>query len=134
MAYLVPEHPDHGLTKPLTKRKHAVNPTVIHETYHTCVFKLRREPEETVRTLLQYVSSSLCLAMDSATVNLGLKLALKHHLGGRDALILASYASSKQISRVVTFDQSLLAVKQVSEGRHRVEIVTPLSRRAKSLS
>jgi len=134
VAYLVPEHPDHELTGTLTKKKHAVNPTVLHETYHTCVFKLRRNPQETVRVLLQYMNSSLCLPTNSSTVSLGLKLALKHHLGGRDALIIASYISSKQVNKFVTLDQSLLSLKHVLEGGRRVKIVAPRLSRAKRSS
>ncbi|MHB2036558.1 MAG: hypothetical protein ACYCPW_07425, partial [Nitrososphaerales archaeon] len=81
VPYLVPDHPDHELTKPLKGKRHAVNPTVLHETYHTCVFNLKRKPDETVAALLDYMNYSLCLSMNFATVELGLKLALKHSLG-----------------------------------------------------
>lgn len=75
----------------LVKRKHAVNPTVIHETYHACVFKLKRDPGQTARVILQYMKLALCLSITAGTAELGIKLALQHGLGGRDALILASY-------------------------------------------
>jgi predicted nucleic acid-binding protein len=125
VAFLVPDHPDHRLTRFLTRRRHAVNPTVIHETYHTCVFKLNRRPEDTIEALLNYLSFSLCLSINLDTVELALKLAVEHHLGGRDALILASYASSEQTNTFVTFDQSLLAVKQVKLSRRRLKITDP---------
>jgi len=127
VAYLVPDHPDHELTKYLAGKRHAVNPTVIHETYHTCVFKLKRKADETVTTLLDYMDYSLCIPMDSATVQLGLKLALKHSLGGRDALILASYGLSKQVKQFVTLDGALLSVKRIQIGRRKLEIVRPAS-------
>ncbi|MCL5068398.1 MAG: hypothetical protein M1368_08625 [Thaumarchaeota archaeon] len=55
--------------------------------------------------------------MNSGTVELALKLALKHSLGGRDALILASYALSKQVKTFVTTDESILSVKEVLIGK-----------------
>ncbi len=127
VAYLVPDHPDHELTKPLAGKRHAVNPIVLHETYHTCVFKLRRKADETVAALLDYMNFSLCLTMNSGTAELGLKLALKHSLGGRDALILASHAFSKQVNKFVTMDGSLLSVKRIQIGRKMLEITLPVS-------
>lgn len=125
VAYLVPDHLDRELMRPLAKKMHAVNPTVIHETYHTCVFKLRRNPEVTARSLLEYMKQSLCLPINSDTVDLGLKFALEYRIGGRDALILASYASSDHLRRFVTLDQSLLAIKEVTVGKRSLRIVKP---------
>lgn len=122
----MPDHPDHEKARRLkSKRHHAVNPTVLHESYHTLVFKLKRKPDETVHTLLSYMDSSVCLAIDSSTVELGLKLGQELSLGGRDALILASYASSKQVNKFVTFDQTLLSIKQVKFGRKMMKIIGP---------
>jgi predicted nucleic acid-binding protein len=122
VAYLVPDHPDHELTKSLMGKRHAVNPTVLHETYHACVFKLRRRPDETVATLRDYMNFALCLSMNSDTVDLGLKLAIRHSLGGRDALILASYMLSKQINKFVTLDGSLFSVRRIEIGKKALEI------------
>lgn len=125
IAYLIPEHPDHELTKTLREESHAVNPTVLHETYHCCVHKLRRKPTDTVATLLDYIGLAVCLAVDSATTKRGLKLALKHSLGGRDALILASYASSTRVRAFITLDRSLLALEEVTIGRRTLPITRP---------
>jgi predicted nucleic acid-binding protein len=124
VAYLVPEHPDHELTAGLAKERHAVNPTVLHETYHTAVFKLRRRPADTVKALLEYMSLALCLPINSMTVERGLRLALKYSLGGRDALILASYLSSKDVSAFVTMDRSLLSLKEIGFGKKMLRIVS----------
>ena len=72
------------------------------------------------------MSLTLCLPINSATVELGLELALEHHLGGRDALILASYANSDQVNSLVTFDESLQSVKHVRVGRRDLKIVDPV--------
>ncbi len=113
IAYLIPDHPDHNATKSLTQQYHAVNPTVLHEAYHTCVFRLRRKPEELVKILTDYMDFVLCLSMNSETVRWGLKVALEHSLGGRDALILSSYGLSKEVKTFTTMDRKLLALKRV---------------------
>jgi len=125
VAYLVPEHPDHEATRGLVKRDHAVNPTVIHETYHALVFRLKRNPADTVKTLLEYIDLVLSLPIDALTVRRGLRLAAKHSLGGRDALVLASYLLSRQIGALVTLDKSLLALKEVRLGDRTLKIVSP---------
>lgn len=122
VAYLVPEHPDHERTRALARESHAVNPTVLHETYHACVFKLRRSPADTVKALLEYMDLTTCLPIGPAVVERGLKLALKHSLGGRDGLILASYLSSTGVKGFVTMDKSLLSLKEVRLGKRVLRI------------
>ncbi len=127
LAYLMPDHPDHNLTQGLTRKAHAVNPTVLHETYHASVFKLKRRPDQTVRTLLDYMRFVLCLPVTAGTVNIGLKLALKHSLGGRDALILATYLLSKEVRIFVSMDKTLLAVGEVKLGKKVLRMYPPAS-------
>jgi predicted nucleic acid-binding protein len=124
VAYLVPEHPDHESTAALPEERHAVNPTVLHETYHTTVFKLKRRPGDAVKALLDYMNLALCLPINSKTVERGLRLALNYSLGGRDALILASYMLSKDVSAFVTMDKSLLLLKQIRYGRDVLRIAS----------
>ena len=128
VAYLVQEHPDHSRVRSLADKTHAVNPTIIHETYHTCTFKLKRSPEQTAKVLLSYTKLALFLPITEKTTELGLKLALDHGLGGRDALILASYFSSRQVSRFVTLDESLLRIGQIKSGSKMLKISTPTHR------
>lgn len=125
LAYLIPDHPDHEKTAVLRGRMHAVNPTVIHETYHASVFRLKRNPANTVRVLFDYMDLALSLPIDTLTSKRGLGLAARHSLGGRDALILASYLLSKKVRRFVTFDKSLLALGEVKAGARILPIVSP---------
>jgi predicted nucleic acid-binding protein len=123
VPYLLPDHPDHGKVRFLINRKHAVNPTVIHETYHTCVFKLKREPVETVRALRAYMKLVLFLSITDRITEQALKLALEHRLGGRDALILASYLYSEKVSTVITLDRGLLKLDMIKKsGRNFLRI------------
>lgn len=125
LAYLMPDHPDHNVTKRLTRKAHAVNPTVVHETYHSAVFKMKRRPDHTVRTLIDYMHFSLCLPITAATVEVGLRIALKHSLGGRDALILATYLLSRDVKTLVTMDKVLLALGEVRLGKKVLRISSP---------
>jgi predicted nucleic acid-binding protein len=80
---------------------------------------------ETASTLIGYMNVSHCLSTDSQTAELGLRLASKHGLGGRDALILASYSRARQIKKFVTMDNSLLALGQLVVGRKKLVITSP---------
>jgi len=66
-----------------------------------------------------------CVSMDSETAELGLRLASEHSLGGRDALILASYSRAKRITKFVTMDKSLLALGRLVVGKRKLTIMSP---------
>ena len=126
VAYIVAGHPDHEKVLPISGRGHAVNPTVIHETYHTCVFKLEAEPSDTTNLLLDYMRRALFLDITYGTVVLGLKIARDHGIGGRDSLILASYLlASGHISKLVTLDEALLDIGKVNHGGRNLQILSP---------
>jgi predicted nucleic acid-binding protein len=46
VAYLDRGHPQHQKMKSLASKRVALNPTVIHETYHALVFKVKWSPVE----------------------------------------------------------------------------------------
>ena len=125
VAYIVAAHPDHDKVSSIRNKAHAVNPTVIHETYHTCVFKLKAEPGDTTSLLLEYMRRALFLNTTYGTVTLGLKIARDHGIGGRDSLILASYLMSGHIGKLVTLDRALLEIGKVSHGARNLKIVSP---------
>ncbi|HEX7031959.1 MAG TPA: PIN domain-containing protein [Nitrososphaera sp.] len=125
VAYLVAAHPDHDRVSSLRNRDHAVNPTVIHETYHTCVFKLKANPEDTTDLLLEYMGRALFLNTTYGTVALGLRIAKDHGIGGRDSLILASYLMSGHISKLVTLDRTLLELGKLSHDGRNLKMVSP---------
>lgn len=93
---------------------------MLHEAYHTCVFKLKRAPDETVTTLTDYMGVSKCIPLSSKDTELGLRLALRYSLGGRDALILASYALADGVNKFVTMDNSLLEIKTLKIGKRKL--------------
>ena len=123
VAYLDAEHPSHTGTEWLSKENVALNPTVIHECYHTLVFKMRWSEEEAANVLMEAVEdrSNLFVNQTSRTTSVGLDLAVKHHLGGRDALILANNLLAG-IGDFLTFDKTLLARKEIRHGKLRLAI------------
>jgi predicted nucleic acid-binding protein len=127
VAYLDAEHPSHRLTEYLADRPVALNPTIIHEAYHTLVFKMKWDEEEATQALTAACADekNLFLNQTSRTTRAGLQIAARHRkLGGRDALILANLLVGK-VAELVTFDKSLLALGRVAYGRSILSIKRP---------
>ncbi len=123
VAYLDAAHPSHGETRWLANEPVALNPTIAHEAYHTLVFKAKWKPEEAARAVLDACSEpgNSFVNQTVRTTKAGLELAVGHHLGGRDALILASLLAAK-VKEFRTFDKSLLALKRVRFGKSSLTI------------
>jgi predicted nucleic acid-binding protein len=107
---LEPAYPEHSSLKSLLldlspDNTIALNPTVIHETYHVLVFHLHWVPEEAALRLSmlkhQYVEF---FNKTRAITQITLNLAVKHALGGRDALIIASFLANK-VTTLYTLDK-----------------------------
>jgi predicted nucleic acid-binding protein len=124
VAFLIDNHPDHDKVKGLLNFIHVINPTVIHEVYHTCVFKLRIDAKVIADILIEYIDNTLFLPITYDTTRLGLRIAVKYMLGGRDALIIASYLNSN-IRRLVTFDKELLKLNKIALEGKRIDIIKP---------
>jgi len=126
VAYLDYNHPYHRRVEKLRQRAVAINPTIIHEAYHSLVFKMKWDPNEAKVTLGELIAdkNNLFLNQTMQTTRLGLLLAVKYGLGGRDALILANFLSSN-ILNIVTFDQDLIKLKSVSHGKRTLKIQSP---------
>ncbi|KPV63597.1 MAG: hypothetical protein AOA66_0729 [Candidatus Bathyarchaeota archaeon BA2] len=56
----------------------------------------------------------------------GLNLAVKHRLGGRDALIIAIFIANK-VSTVYTHDQDLLVLSKISWKKFHLTFRDPLA-------
>jgi len=125
VAYLDEKHPSHGETYGLKKVPVALNSTTIHEAYHTLVFKMKWAREEAAETLRRVCTSSENRFINQTlkTTEVGLSLAVQHNLGGRDALILASFLSGG-IPRLTTLDSSLLGLRVVKHGKAVLSIVS----------
>ena len=123
VAYLDGVHPSHKETRWLANRAVVLNPTVVHEAYHTLVFKAKWRGEDASRALLDACSDprNVFINQTLRTVKAGLELAVRHKLGGRDALILASLLGA-DVREFFTFDRDLLELKKVKFGRSLLAI------------
>jgi predicted nucleic acid-binding protein len=93
----------------------AVNPTVLHETYHVLVFYSQWIPNEAanrLKMILKHPYIKFC-NQTKQTSQLAINLATKHNLGGRDALIVANFLQNK-IPLIYTHDNELLRLGIVS--------------------
>jgi len=126
IAYLDREHPQHDRVRSLAFKRVALNPTVVHETYHALVFKLKWIPEETGQVLREVLDDPNILFLNQTreTTRIGLGLAERYTLGGRDALILASFLDPS-VSEMVSFDKPIIALGKVAYGRRELKIRPP---------
>ena len=122
VAYLDGEHPQHNKVKSLGSRRVALNPTVVHETYHTLVFKMKwASSDAEVLTEMLDDTHVLFLNQTKDITRVGLKFAEGYAIGGRDALILASHVNSS-VAEFQTLDKELIRSRSVEHGRHRLTI------------
>ena len=125
VAYLDREHPSHGRTGKLAEEAVALNPTIIHEGYHTLVFKMKWTGMEASRILIQAMADDRNLFINQTlkTTKAGLRIAAENNLGGRDALILANFLTAG-IKEMVTLDDELIALKKVTYGKNTLTIAS----------
>jgi predicted nucleic acid-binding protein len=129
---LDPAYAEHGRLKGLLvglspENRVAVNPTVIHETYHALVFGQKWVPGE-ARRRLGMVLRHPHIEFSNQTkrvCEVGLALASNHGLGGRDSLILANFLTSK-VPVMLTRDYELLSLKEIAWRDFRLKIKDPL--------
>ena len=106
----------------------AVNPTVVHESYHTLVYGqkfTRAEASNRLGLLLKHPHVRF-LNQTRRTCLIGLDIATRYSLGGRDALILANYVGGK-VPVMYTHDRELLSLRRVSWRSSYLEISDPIT-------
>jgi predicted nucleic acid-binding protein len=125
-----PEHKElRDLLLNLTpENKVALNPTTLHEAYHTLVFGQKWVPQDAGKTLKMLLLHPHIEFFNQTKKNciLGLNLSVKHNLGGRDALIIANFLTNK-VPVVYTHDQELLKLKKLSWKTFSVTFKDPLT-------
>jgi predicted nucleic acid-binding protein len=107
----------------------AVNPTIIHETYHTLVYGQKWVPS-IAKDRLQLILRHPHVEFHNQTKivsNVALNLAVRFSLGGRDALILANYLVNR-VSRMFTHDSELLKMRKVTWRDQSLRLEDPLTK------
>ena len=129
---LDPAYPEHEKLKDLLlnlspENRIAINPTIIHETYHTLVFSQKWLPSEAKRRLQMLIQHPYVAFFNQTkrTCVIGLNLAEKHKLGGRDALIIANFIANK-VPIMYTHDEELLFLKKISWKNWMLTFKDPL--------
>lgn len=114
-----PAYPEHekvsGLLQNLSPDNiMALNPTVVHETYHVLVFYLEWFPEEAAERLTMLLRHPHVHFFNQTrkTTQIALQLSVRHGLGGRDALMVANFLANK-VPVIYTHDDELLKLKKV---------------------
>ena len=129
---LDPAYPEHEKLKNLLislspENRVAINPTILHETYHTLVFGQKWVPNEAGRRLKMLLKHPYIefFSQTKKTCIIALNLALQHKLGGRDALITANFLANK-VPTIYTHDQEVLVRKKISWKSFHVAFKDPL--------
>ena len=126
VAYLDRGHPSHGAVAWLSGESVALNPTIVHEAYHTLVFKMKWKRDEARNALIEAITDEGVLFINQTlrTTRVGIQLAANRDLGGRDGLIVASFLVGG-VRKLLTLDRALLALKTVALGDSKLEIRGP---------
>ena len=105
----------------------AINPTVLHEAYHTLVFYLEWTPEEAARRLSVMLRHPFIKFYNQTqkTSLIALNLCVKHNFGGRDALIVANYLANKT-PVFYTHDKELLCRQKITWKNTNLTVEDPL--------
>jgi len=130
---LDPAYPEHDNVKDLltnlsSENTVALNPTILHETYHTLVFSLEWFPEEAAGRLSMLLKHSYIefFSQTKKTCSVALNLSVRHKLGGRDALIIANFLVNK-VPTIFTHDRELLKLQKLSWKNFSVTFKDPLT-------
>ena len=107
--------------------KIALNPTIIHETYHTLVFSQKWVPSEARRRLLTTLQHPYVeFYNQSRRISIAaLDIAASHDIGGRDSLVLANFMVN-DVPVLYTHDRELLKVQRISWKKSAISIEDPL--------
>jgi predicted nucleic acid-binding protein len=129
---LDPAYPENEKMKNLLislspENRAALNPTILHETYHTLVFSQKWIPSEAVKRLKLLMKHPYIefFSQTKKTCAVALTLAKQHRLGGRDSLIIANFLINK-VPIIYTHDQELLNLKRISWKNFHIAFKDPL--------
>lgn len=104
----------------------AINPTVLHESYHTLVFSQKWVPDEARRRLTLLLTHPYIdfYNQTKRICTVALDVASKYNLGGRDSLITANFLLNK-VSILYTRDAELLELKEIKWRNFTLKFVDP---------
>jgi len=112
----------------LSTQAWAINPTVVHESYHTLVFKRGMSPGDGRLKLRALVRDRRTAFLNlTKTISLfSLDLGHKLNLGGRDALIVGCYLRNG-METMLTHDEDLLSLQRLRFKGREMKFVDPVA-------
>jgi len=107
----------------------AMNPTTLHEAYHTLVFGQKWVPEDAAKRLKLLLLHPYVAFFNQTKkhCNLALTLSVQHSLGGRDALIVANFLANK-VPVIYTHDDEFLKLKRITWKNSQITFQDPLTK------
>lgn len=104
-----------------------VNPTVVHESYHTLVYKRKMSRSDAKAKLEGFLSDKRTsfLSQTRAVTLFSLDLAEAYDLGGRDSLIISCYLYNR-VRRMLTHDYTILKRRALSFRGKSIKFQDPL--------
>lgn len=129
---LDPTYPEHEKVKEILltlspENLIVLNPTILHETYHTLVYYLQWTPQEAVKRLTALLRHPFILFYNQTrkTSLIALNLSAKYDIDGRDSLIVANFIANK-IPIIYTHDKVLLKLKKIAWKKTYLTFKDPL--------
>jgi predicted nucleic acid-binding protein len=129
---LDPAYPEHKKVKDLlltlsSENIIALNPTILHEAYHTLVYYLQWTPQEATKRLTALLKHPFILFFNQTrkTSLIALNLSTKYDVDGRDSLIVANFIANK-IPTIYTHDKALLKLQKIAWKKTCLNFKDPL--------
>jgi predicted nucleic acid-binding protein len=108
--------------------KISVNPTTIHEAYHTLVYSQKWLEEDAANALKILLKNPYADFFNQTKfiTSMALKLSVQHKLGGRDSLIAANFLSNK-IPIMFTHDKELIKLQKITWNNKSIIFKDPIN-------
>ncbi len=124
--------PEHMKASAILKRlsplfRVAINPTVVHETYHTLVYKQKWFWEEASYRLLSLMRQKniVFLNQTKSISRNAVFLANEYELAGRDSLILSNYLLN-DVAEMWTHDHEILELGKIAMKDKELKLSDPV--------
>lgn len=127
-AYLEHEKTKQLLLNLSSENRIAVNPTIIHETYHVLVYSQKWLPQD-ASNALKILLKNPYLEFFSQTKNISqiaLSLSVHYNLGGRDGLIAANFLANR-LTLMYTHEKELVVLKKIKWKNSTLNFQDPIS-------
>ena len=128
---LDPVYPEHVYCQYVSKLSKdfilCINPTVVHEAYHTLVYGqkwTRKDARRKLEALIKHPYTLFYNQTRRITLE-ALRIAEKYGLGGRDSLIITNYLLNN-VRTMHTHDEEIKGIGEVEWRRWKIKFEDPI--------